>query len=154
MRSATAAALALAAASSVHAQGAPAIPDLSFATPLEGTWAYAATATGSEAIFSNGSGTPQLWVGCARATRRVTIAKPASAAASFLNIWTSTLTRSVPSSFNPATGRLTVEFAAFDALLDALVSSRGRLGFSVGAEPALVLPPWPEAARVIDDCRA
>jgi hypothetical protein len=153
MKSAIAAALALAAAASVHAQAVPAVPDLSYATPLEGSWRYAATVGGSEAIFSNASGAPQLWVGCIRATRRVTIAKPASAAAPFLNVWTSSLTRSAPSSFNPATGRLTIDLPALDGLLDALATSRGRIGFSVGADPALVLPPWPEAARVIEDCR-
>ena len=75
MKSAIVAALALAAPASVHAQAVPAVPDLSYATPLEGSWRYAATAGGSEAIFSNASGAPQLWVGCTRATRRVTIAK-------------------------------------------------------------------------------
>ena len=70
-----------------------------------------------------------------------------------MNVWTSSLTRSVPASFNPATMRLTIELAAFDPLLDAIASSRGRVGFSVGAQPALVVPPWAEAARLFEDCR-
>jgi hypothetical protein len=64
------------------------------------------------------------------------------------------MTKDVPSSFNPATGRLSIEFANYDPLLDAISSSRGRIGFTVGTEPPLVVPAWAEAAHVIEDCRA
>ena len=148
MRLLIAAALALTAASSLHAQ------DLSTSTPIAGNWTYAATADGSEAVFANATGSPQLWVHCARATRRVSIAKPATGAAPLLNVWTSSLTRSVASSFNPGTARLTIDLAAADPLLDAIVSSRGRIGFTVTGQPSLVVPAWAEAARVIEDCRA
>ena len=148
MRLPIAAAVALTAASSLHAQ------DLSTATPIAGNWTYAATADGSEAVFANAAGNPQLWVHCTRATRRVNIAKPATSAAPSLNVWTSSLTRIVASSFNPATGRLTIDLAAADPLLDSIVSSRGRIGFTVTGQPSLVVPAWAEAARVIEDCRA
>jgi hypothetical protein len=151
MRSSIAAALALTAGSSLSAQ---AIPDLSTAAPTAGNWTYAATPDGSEARFANASAIPQLWVHCTRATHRVSIARPASAAAPFVSVWTSSQTRSVPSSFNPATGRLTIGIAATDPLLDAMATSRGRLGFAVGAQPSLVVPAWAELARVIEDCRA
>ena len=148
MRLPIAAAVALAAASSLHAQ------DLSTATPIAGNWTYAATADGSEAVFASATGSAQLWVHCTRATRRVSIAKPATGAAPLLNVWTSSLTRSEPASFNPATGRLTIDLAAVDPLLDAIVSSRGRIGLTVAGQPSLVVPAWAEAARVIEDCRA
>jgi hypothetical protein len=146
-----AAALVLALPSSLVAQTA--IPDLGTATPLGGGWTYATMAGGSEATFADTSGNPQIWVQCTRTTRRVTIAKPAAASAPFLNVWTSSLTRSVPASFNPATKRLTIELGAYDPLFDAIASSRGRVGFAVGTQPALVVPPWAEASRVIEDCR-
>ena len=142
-----AAALALLAASSAIAG------DLSTATPIAGTWSYAPATDGSEAVFANASGNPQLWVHCSRATRRVTISRAAAAAAPALNVWTSSLTKSVTSSFSPATGRLTIDLSNFDPLLDAIASSRGRVGFSVGTQPSLVVPSWAEVARVIEDCR-
>jgi hypothetical protein len=148
MRLPIAAAVALAAASSLQAQ------DLGTATAIAGNWSYAATADGSEAVFANATGSPQLWVHCTRATRRVSIAKPATRAAPLLNVWTSSLTRSAPASFNPATGRLTIDLAAADPLLDAIVSSRGRIGLTIAGQPSLVVPAWAEAARVIEDCRA
>ena len=164
------AALALAAASSAPAASAAAqtpavqptaaqtpaaqtVTDLGSAAPLAGSWSYAATAGGSQAVFTNAAGFPQLWVQCTRAARRVAIARAASAAAPFVIVWTSSQTRSVPSAFNPATGRLTIELAAYDPLLDAIAGSRGRVGFTVAAQPPLVVPPWAEATRVIEDCR-
>ena len=84
----------------------------------------------------------------------MSIAKPATGAAPFLNVWTSSLTRSVASSFNPASARLTIDLAAADPLLDAIASSRGRIGFTVTGQPSLVVPAWAEAPRVIEDCRA
>ena len=150
MKSTILAVLVLAAASSLSAQT---IADLSTATPVAGSWTYAPVTGGSEASFSDASGNPQLWVQCARAGRRVSIAKRASIAAPFMGVWTSSMSRSVPSALNPATGRLTIELAAFDSLLDAIASSRGRIGLAVGTEPALVVPSWAEASRVIEDCR-
>ena len=158
MKFAFAAALALLPAYSLHAQTAtpppPATIDLTFAKPIEGTWAYAAIAGGSEAVFRDSSARPQLTIRCARAVRQVTLAKPASAAAPFLFVWTSSLSKSFPATFDAAQSRLTVTLAAGDAVLDAIAYSRGRFGISVTGTPALVLPAWAEPTRVIEDCRS
>ena len=146
-----AAALALLAASALPAQT---VTDLSTATPLAGSWSYALAGDGSEATFADAGGNAQLWLHCTRATRSVTIAKRASAAAPTMNVWSSSQVRSVASSFNPATGRLTIGLTNYDPLLDAISTSRGRFGVSVGNEVPLVVPAWAEAARVIEDCRA
>jgi hypothetical protein len=151
MRLTVAAALALIAASSLKAQTA--VPDLSTATPIAGNWVYASTADRSEASFVSASALPQLTIRCTIATRRVTISKPVSAVAPFLSVWTSAQTRSLPASFNPATTQLSADVVASDPLLDAIAFSRGRFGVSISDGPALVVPAWPEAARVIEDCR-
>ena len=153
-----AAALALTAASALQAQtnaGAPpaTAPDYSTATPLEGNWTYAAVTGGSGATFANTAGQPQLTISCARPTRQVTISKPATAATPFISVWTTAQARNLPSSYNPATGRLSAVLPAFDPFLDAIAFSRGRVEFSVSGQPALVLPAWAEAARVVEDCR-
>jgi len=150
MRIVIAVALALIAESSAVAQTTI---DLSTATPVTGTWIYSTTADGSEAVFPNGA-SPQLWVHCTRAIRHVTISKSTTTAAPLLSVWTSSLTKDVASSFNPATGRLTIELTNYDPLLDAISNSRGRIGFAVGPQPPLVVPAWAEAAHVIEDCRA
>ena len=148
MRVGIAAALALAAASSLHAQ------DFSTANPLPGAWTYAPTSTGSQANFVDAQARPQLTLICTRATHRVSIAKPAAGAAPLLTIWTSNQTRNLPASFNPATGRLSAELASYDSLLDSMAFSRGRFAVSVSGQPALVVPSWDEVSRVVEDCRA
>lgn len=152
------AALALSAASSLHAQAAapqtPAAPaDLSYATALSGNWSWKPVADGSEITFADAYARPQLSIRCTRSQRVVTIAKPATGAAPFLNVWTSSLVRNLPASFNPATALVSASVTAFDPLLDALASSRGRIGLGVSGTTALVVPPWAEVARVIEDCR-
>jgi hypothetical protein len=154
MRLAFAAAFALIIPPSLSAQTSQAAPDLATAKPIDGSWSYAATSDGSEATFANAGGAPQLWISCTRSTRQVSIAKAATAAAPFIAVWTSSQSRSVPASFNPATGRLTIQLGANDSFLDALSNSRARLGFTVGSEPPLVVPAWAEPARVVEDCRA
>lgn len=156
MKKAIAAGLALTAASSLHAQtpGVTATVDYSTATPLEGNWTYVTLPGGSEATFANSTAQPQLSVTCSRPTRQVTLSKPASgAAAAFISVWTTGQTRNLPSSFNPATGKLSATLAAFDPILDAIAFSRGRVEVSVPGQAALVVPSWAEAARVIEDCR-
>jgi hypothetical protein len=145
------AALALIVSSSL---GAQAIADLGTATPIQGNWTYVPTADGSEARFTDTSANTQLIIHCTRATRRVSISKPAATAAPNMSIWTSSERRDVPSSFNPATAHLQIALQASDTLLDAISTSRGRIGITVGTQPALVVPAWPELARVVEDCRA
>jgi hypothetical protein len=153
MRFWVAAAFALIAGSSVNAQTVAPAPDLSTATPIAGSWVYSQTSAGSEASFVNASAMPQLTIRCTRATRRITIAKTASAAAPLLTVWTSAQTRGLPASFNPATQRLSADVMAYDPLLDAIAFSRGRFGVSVSGTPPLVMPAWAEVARVVEDCR-
>jgi hypothetical protein len=148
-----AAALALTAASSLRAQAAPPIPDLSTATALGGNWSWAQTTDGSEATFNDAYAHPQLTIHCTRATRRVSINKPASSAAQYTGVWTSSQTRNLPASFDSKTAQLSAQLAAFDPLLDAIATSRGRIGFTVSGTPALVVPAWAEIARVVEDCR-
>jgi hypothetical protein len=49
-------------------------------------------------------------------------------------------------------GGAQIAFPARDTLLDAMAFSRGRFVLQAGTTD-LVLPPWPEIARVIEDCR-
>ena len=48
---------------------------------------------------------------------------------------------------------LAAEIAATDPLLDAISFSRGRFAVEAAGVPQLIIPAWPEAARVVDDCR-
>jgi hypothetical protein len=143
------AALALTFASSLPAQTAPV--DYANAVPIAGSWSYAAASDGSEAAFTDSSARAQLTIHCVRASRQVRISKLASATAPSLFVWTSSTWRNVPATFDTATNRISFTLSAYDPLLDALAFSRGRV--AIGS-PALILPAYPEIARVVEDCRA
>ena len=151
MRILIAAAL-LCANSAVFAQ-APPVPDYTNSRTVDGSWAYAATAGGAEATFRNGAGQPQLFLTCVRASRQLVIARPGVGAVPFLQVWTSSVTRNLPASFNPATGRISASLSATDPLLDALALSRGRIAAGVAGQPAIVAPAWGEISRVVEECR-
>jgi hypothetical protein len=46
-----------------------------------------------------------------------------------------------------------VQLQARDPLLDQIAFSRGRFTIEAPGAAMLVIPAWPEAARVIEDCR-
>jgi hypothetical protein len=146
-----AAALALAVQASPATQGTPVASNLEYSMPVEGSWAYSATAGGSEAIFSNASGSPQLTMRCTRSNRRIALVKTASAASPTMWVWTSSQQKNLPATYDSTA--VTAELGAYDPLLDAIASSRGRIGFSTSGVAALVVPPWGEVGRVIEDCR-
>jgi hypothetical protein len=147
------AALALIADATPGVAGAPVGSNLEYVMPIEGSWTYAPTSDGSEATFSNASNQPQLTVRCTRSTRRVAILKNAAGASPSLWVWTSSQTKSLPATFDSSSGQVSADVWAYDPLLDAVASSRGRIGFSSSGLAALVVPPWSEVGRVIEDCR-
>ena len=49
---------------------------------------------------------------------------------------------------------IVAQASARDPRLDRIAFSRGRFTIDVPEQPQLVLPPWPEIARVIEDCRS
>ena len=144
---------ALPAAAQVPQAAQPAV-DYSIATPAVGRWTYARTATGSAASFLDASSRAQLILTCVRSVRHISIARPATGAAPFLMLWTSSERRNVPASFNPATGLISANLTAFDKLFDALAFSRGRIAVGPSNAPAFVAPAEPEYIRVIEDCRS
>jgi hypothetical protein len=148
-----AAALALIADATPNVAGTPLESNLEYADPIVGTWTYAPKTDGSEATFSNAGGQAQLTIRCTRSTRRISLLKAASAAAPSLWVWTSSQRKTLPATYDAATARVGADVGAYDPLLDAIASSRGRIGFSSSGLKALVVPPWADVARVIEDCR-
>jgi hypothetical protein len=153
MRFVIAAAFALAAGQAPRADGTPVESNLEFATPVAGSWVYAATAGGSEATFNDPSNRPQLTIRCTRSNRRVAILKNAPNPSPSMWVWTSSQTRSLPTTYDSSSARVSADLGAYDPLLDAIASSRGRIGFSTSGLAALVVPPWADVVRVIEDCR-
>ena len=148
-----AAALALTADPTPDVAGTPVQSNLEYSMPIAGDWTYAPTNDGSQAVFANSSGQPQLTIRCTKSTRRVALLKPASSPSPTMWVWTSSQKKILPATYDASTAQVSADLAAYDPLLDAIVSSRGRVGFSTSGLEALVVPPWADIARVIEDCR-
>jgi hypothetical protein len=126
---------------------------MSNAVPVGGSWGYAPTAGGAEARFVDSSSRAQVILTCNRAARTVTLARAATGAAPYLQVWTSSESRNIAASFNPATKLLSAQVQAGDKLLDALALSRGRVAVGMAGQPMLVAPAWAEIGRVVEECR-
>lgn len=114
-----------------------------------GTWRYARDAGGTRATFGQG-GAGVLSLRCDMAARRVILSRPGSADGA-MTIRTSSTTRAVP--VQVAAGAADAVFAAREPLLDAMAFSRGRVAIEQRGAPTLVVPPYAEIGRVIEDCR-
>lgn len=115
-----------------------------------GDWRYDATTR--TARFGT-AGAPLLIVRCDAAG--VSIARVAVAGgAATMAITTSAGTRALAAS--PAAGpppALSATLPARDGFLDRMAFSRGRFVIAVSGTQRLVIPNWPEFARVVEECR-
>lgn len=118
-----------------------------------GNWTYGTTPEGSAARFGT-AGASRFAVHCRRAERRVVLAIEGAHAGPMI-VRTSSLARSLALSVQqqPIAASQAV-LAASDPLLDAIAFSRGRFTVEVPGAPMIVIPAWPEPARVIEDCRS
>ena len=153
LRTFVAALIALAPAAAVIAQTVATAPDFNTARVAPGSWGYQSTAGGSMARFVDTTGTARLVLECTRATRRVSVSLTSTAPAASLSLWTGIASRNLPARFDANAMRVTAELPAYDALLDAIAFSRGRISVTMPGGVPLVVPAWPEAARTVEDCR-
>ena len=118
-----------------------------------GSWQYQADGAASQARF--GASPASFILRCDRASRRVSLARAGAAPGSSLTLRTSYNARRFPLAADPAlAGQAAAALLANDRLLDEIAFSRGRFTAEVPGMPMLVIPAWPEAARVVEDCRA
>ena len=95
-------------------------------------------------------GADAFTVRCDRAQNRITVARSGVAGGNMMTVRTSFGARNLPI----ASGRQPVAaLPASDRFLDTIVFSRGRFTVEVPGLPMLVIPSWPEPARVVEDCR-
>jgi hypothetical protein len=106
-----------------------------------GDWTYSEVSGGSVARFGS-AGAERFSLSCDSGRRQVVVSRAGASAP--LRLRTTFGARLLP---------IGGAIAADDPLLDEIAFSRGRFTVEAeGLEP-LILPAWPEPARVIDDCR-
>lgn len=117
-----------------------------------GDWAYRKDGVGSIALFGPVGGDAMLTLRCDRTRGALYLSVHGSADAA--TIRTTTLARSIPlRSTGGDAGYVASQFAPSDAMLDAMVFSRGRFVVERSGDAPLVVPPYAELGRVIEDCR-
>jgi len=113
-----------------------------------GDWAY--RGDGPAALASFRSDRLTLTLRC-EPNRSVTVALTGAQASSLI-VRTSYGERRLPAT--PVhLNEMLAGLAANDPLLDQMAFSRGRLLVQADGGPALIVPAWPEIARVAEDCR-
>ena len=118
-----------------------------------GAWRYLGDAGGTRAVYAAPGQPVVAELRCDRAARVVTLSRPGAGATPF-TIRTSATTRAIATALVPgAVPQVTAQFAPDDRLLDAMAFTRGRFTVEQSGTTPLVLPPWAEVGRVIQDCR-
>lgn len=114
-----------------------------------GNWLYRGGAPGAAALFGP-AGAPVFVARCL-GSRQMQLIRAGAASGAALTFRTSSFDRSVNAA--PQAEGLAATVPAGDPLLDALVFSRGRFAVEAQGSAPLVVPTWPELARVVEDCR-
>lgn len=117
-----------------------------------GDWAYRRDNRGSIALFGAVGSDAMMTLRCdrTRATLYLSLHGPAASA----TVRTTTLNRTI--ALQPTgggAGYVATALGTGDLLLDAMAFSRGRFVVERSGQSPLVLPPYAEIGRVIEDCR-
>jgi hypothetical protein len=135
----------------------PAPADWQDAPLSPGGWIYKADASRSAALYGNGATPPLFAVRCDRKSRAIQLDRPLpaqAAVAGTMKVTTSFGEAQWPAgAADSAQPLLSVIVAPGDPALDKMAYSRGRIMIEVSGVGRLILPAWPEIARVIEDCR-
>ncbi len=115
-----------------------------------GDWLWSAAPP--QARYGDAGG-PLLTLACNRARATVSLIRHgAGPAPGAMVITTASLARALNAAPQPA-GTMMADLPARDPLLDAMAFSRGRFMVEVPGAAPLIVPAWPEVARVVEECR-
>lgn len=122
-----------------------------------GNWTYRQDARGAIALYGAEGGNAVFTARCDRAAGQIFLSHPGAFPEGETGRMT-VRTSSGPATFAVANAGSTPPYiagqvSARDPQLDNIVYSRGRFVVSVKGTADLVIPTWPEFARVLEDCR-
>lgn len=125
--------------------------------PSAGDWVYRRDNKGSIALFGGKGGNADFMIRCTLPARKIFVSRaggfPADVTGQMVLRATSGLKSYTAANTGDTPPYVATEIPATDPQLDALAFSRGRFIVSVKGAADLVVPPWPELAHVVEDCR-
>jgi hypothetical protein len=117
-----------------------------------GDWRYQPGPAGSASLFRVAGQAVVFTIRCDRGQRAILLdVGGAVAAGATMAITTTEDNASYP--VQPIANGGAARLSATDPFLDKMAFSRGRFLIAVTGLPRLVIPSWPEFARVVEDCR-
>lgn len=120
----------------------------------QGNWYYNDQGSVTQALFGAANSEAVFILRCERARRQITLSRAGIAAGNVMTIRTTATARNYPLSVQTQPlPHVFVTTSALDRFLDEIAFSRGRFSVEVPGTMRLILPTWPEPARVIEDCR-
>lgn len=123
-----------------------------------GDWVYRRDSRGSVALFGPSGADASFIIRCDSGARRIYLSRAGAfpgADSGMMTIRASNGLKSFTVKNNGDTpAYVAVAVPVNEPHLDAMAYSRGRFLVSVKGGADLVIPSWPEIARVIEDCRA
>ncbi len=122
-----------------------------------GNWELGRDTLGSFAAFAKPGANADFTIRCIRATKSIRLARAGLVPENGSGVMT-LRAADASKAYTVTNDRLVppyafVEIPASDPQLDAIAFSRGRFLVSMDGTNDLVIPDWPEIARVIEDCR-
>ena len=119
-----------------------------------GGWVYSAQGNVTQALFGPANSEAHFIVRCDRSSNRIALVRQGVGSGDMMTIRTTFGARNFPVTARREPLALsTAIVAASDRFLDGMAFSRGRFTVELPGTPMLVIPSWPEPARVIEDCR-
>jgi hypothetical protein len=122
-----------------------------------GDWVYRRDDRGSLALYGKSGADADFLIRCVAATKRIYLSRSGAfpeGVTGQMTIRAFTATKAYGVTNNGDTPPYVSAFLTpEDRQLDAIAFSRGRFTVSVKGAADLVIPAWPEIARVIEDCR-
>ncbi len=123
-----------------------------------GEWVYRQDKRGSIALFGPTGADALFAVRCDAEAKRVYLTHTGQFAAGESGKMTIRTTSALKTFAAANTGGtpplVAAELAAGEPHLDMMAYSRGKFVVQIKGTPDLVVPSWPEIARVVEDCRA
>lgn len=119
-----------------------------------GSWYYRDEGRFSSALFGPPASEASFIVRCDKTAGTVTLQREGTTTGNVMTVRTSFTSRNLPvTTQTEPLAYLSATLPAADPLLDSMAFSRGRFTVEAAGTPMLVIPAWPEPARVIEDCR-
>jgi hypothetical protein len=126
-------------------------------SPTPGDWVYRADGRGAVAMFGVSGADANFLIRCDKAKSRIYLSRPGAFPSGETGRMTIRATTGLQTYAVANTGGtpayISAELMTGDPHLDAMAFSRGKFLVTVKGAEDLVIPSWPELARVVEDCR-